>query len=451
MSRSGEPWFTDRIEPVRVKASYKLAIALVAVAMVLLPLLYCAVVAGAAYAWWIYLVVGLPAILDASTNVKVIVLAFTPLVAGATLVFFLFKPLLAPRPPRANRFTLSREEAPGLFSLVEQLCDNLGAPRPIRIDVDVRVNASASLRRGLWSLFSNDLVLTVGLPLVNGLTLRQFTGVLAHEFGHFSQGVGMRLGYLIWMVNLWFARVVFVRDRWDLWLDDWSENAQWWGSSASAGLARLGVRVSRRLLHGLMLAGHRISAILSREQEFDADQSEIRTVGSRTFIETSRRLHVLDLANQWAHSDLNLAWKKGRLGDDVPALILANLRQMRQEQIAEVVAGAMDSTPGMYDSHPPTGQRIAKAEEHIWEGVFQGDGDARELFKDYVELSRRATVDYYRQILPEEFSPEQIAPTAEVAAAGEAEALFSQAGLRYFGGVVWWMKLPDPTAVGTHG
>ncbi len=53
------------------------------------------------------------------------------------------------------------------------------------------VNASAGLRRGLLSLFSHDLVLTIGLPLVQGLSLREFTAVLAHEFGHFRQGGGM--------------------------------------------------------------------------------------------------------------------------------------------------------------------------------------------------------------------------------------------------------------------
>jgi hypothetical protein len=35
---------------------------------------------------------------------------------------------------------------------------------------------------------SRELVLTIDLPLVAGLTLKQFTGVLAHEFGHFSRG-----------------------------------------------------------------------------------------------------------------------------------------------------------------------------------------------------------------------------------------------------------------------
>jgi hypothetical protein len=64
-------------------------------------------------------------------------------------------------------------------------------------------------------MFGNDLVLTIGMPLVAGMSLRQFAGVLAHEFGHFSQGAGMRLSFIIRSINLWFMRVVYERDDWD--------------------------------------------------------------------------------------------------------------------------------------------------------------------------------------------------------------------------------------------
>ena len=55
-------------------------------------------------------------------------------------------------------------------------------------------------------------MLTVGLPLVEGLNVRQLGGVLAHEFGHFAQGSGMCLTYLIRSVNAWFGRVAYQRD-----------------------------------------------------------------------------------------------------------------------------------------------------------------------------------------------------------------------------------------------
>lgn len=63
-------------------------------------------------------------------------------------------------------------------------------------------------------------VVMILLPVLYlGLTARQLAGVIAHEFGHFTQGTAMRLTYLVGQVNLWFARVVYQRDAWDLWLD----------------------------------------------------------------------------------------------------------------------------------------------------------------------------------------------------------------------------------------
>lgn len=64
----------------------------------------------------------------------------------------------------------------------------------------------------------------IGMPLVAGLDMRQFAGVLAHEFGHFSQGVGMRLTYIIRSISHWFTRVVYERDSWDEWLARSTDN-----------------------------------------------------------------------------------------------------------------------------------------------------------------------------------------------------------------------------------
>ena len=103
---------------------------------------------------------------------------------------------------------------------------------------------SASLTHGLWSLFSRNLTLTIGLPLAGGLSMRQLGGVLAHEFGHFAQGAGMKTTYVVRVVSFWFARVVYERDRFDAALENWAK-----GLDLRIGIvlhaARLMVWVSR--------------------------------------------------------------------------------------------------------------------------------------------------------------------------------------------------------------
>ena len=136
------------------------------------------------------------------------------------LTVFLLRPLVAriDRGPQPVRLDPSRE--PVLFDLVERITDAIGAPMPDEILVDSEANASAHLTRGA---FSKGLTLTIGMPLLYGLDMQSLTGVLAHEFGHFTQRVGMRSSTLVHQINYWFHRQVHERDSWDRFVDKWLE------------------------------------------------------------------------------------------------------------------------------------------------------------------------------------------------------------------------------------
>lgn len=131
-------------------------------------------------------------------------------------MLFMLRPLVAAAPKQASLQRLEPEDEPLLFAFVARLCRAVGAPRPHAIHLDCQVNTSASFWRGWLGMFSGRLVLTIGMPLAVGLSLREFAGVLGHEFGHFAQGGGMRLTYIIRSVNHWFTRVVYERDERDM-------------------------------------------------------------------------------------------------------------------------------------------------------------------------------------------------------------------------------------------
>ncbi|MBT6155735.1 MAG: hypothetical protein HOH82_13845, partial [Planctomycetaceae bacterium] len=190
--------FDGDIEPVQVGIGYRLGILLVAFFMLLLPLLYVGIIGLAAYG--VYWHAASNVDMFSGTQGRGVVMVFlvylTPMIIGGILVVFMFKPLFS-RSPHSERWrSLTRDDQPLLFAFVERICDAVGAAHPSRINLDVQVNASASFRRGWLSFLGNDLVLTIGMPLVAGMSTRQFAGVLAHEFGHFSQGAGMRLTYV---------------------------------------------------------------------------------------------------------------------------------------------------------------------------------------------------------------------------------------------------------------
>ncbi len=347
------------------------------------------------------------------------------------MILFMCKPLFARSARRDKPRSLTRRGEPLLFAFVEKLCEAVGAPCPRRIDVDCQVNASASFRRGWLSMLGNDMVLTVGLPLVAGLNLRQFAGVLAHEFGHFTQGWGMRLSYGIRRISFWFTRVVYERDVWDQRLVDWSN--KWnWRLQIVLYLARACVWLTRGVLWALMMVGHAVSGVLLRQMEFDADLHETRLAGSKAFESTCRRLAVLGVATSGAYHDLSNWYRESRLGDDLPRLILANVKQLPPESRKLIDDQIDHSTTGWLDTHPADSQRIARARQAKLPGLFRDERPATELFADFRALSKTVTFDFYKSMLGRAVQISDLHPTERMLARQEGEDAGTRALGRYF-------------------
>ncbi|MEW1590056.1 M48 family metallopeptidase [Micromonospora vinacea] len=78
---------------------------------------------------------------------------------------------------------LTRDQAPELFGLIEEVATAVGAPLPDVVGVDGAINAYAGtvgLRR--------RKVLCLGLPLWGSLTASEQVALLGHELGHFVNG-----------------------------------------------------------------------------------------------------------------------------------------------------------------------------------------------------------------------------------------------------------------------
>ena len=416
--------FRGEIEPVRPTLLYRLGLLVVALAMLMLPLIYLGLIAAAALATLYHAThshVIFRNIGGSGGGAKAAVLLYVgPIIAGGALVVFMVKPLFARSVKPGKIKALDPSKNALLFAFVDGVCRSVGARTPGRIIVDCEVNASASFSRGPLALWSNDLTLTIGLPLVAGLDLRQFSGVLAHEFGHFSQGAGMRLTNIIRAVNYWFARLVYERDDWDAGLERLSASGGW--LSIVGGLARLAIWLLRRVLWALMMVGHAISCFMLRQMEYDADRYETRMVGPEVFAETSRRLAVLGLAAQGAHADLAACWKENRLADDLTRLIAANVSQIPDEIRDRVVHAVETRKTGWLDTHPADADRIASSRADRSPGIFRLGGPATDLFRDFDALSRAVTRQYYRQVLGHAVPSEALTSVDEVVRGQEAVA-----------------------------
>ena len=138
--------------------------------------------------------------------------------AGAAfLTVFMVKGIFFMKHGRANDFEIEVKpaEQPALFEFLHTLADEAGAPRPHRVFLSSRVNASVSYDLTLLNLLlPSKKNLEIGLGVVNTLTLGELKAVLAHEFGHFTQR-SMAVGRWVGTAQQIAAHIVAKRDMLD--------------------------------------------------------------------------------------------------------------------------------------------------------------------------------------------------------------------------------------------
>ena len=93
--------------------------------------------------------------------------------------------LLVQLPPPTGR-VVTAKEAPALFRLLEELQQNLRAPKFDTVMVTPVCNAAVAQRPRLGVFGWSRNYLLLGLPLLDGLTADEMKSVLAHEFAHLS-------------------------------------------------------------------------------------------------------------------------------------------------------------------------------------------------------------------------------------------------------------------------
>jgi len=392
--------FDGPVSRTRVSIFYQLGLVLVTGMMILLPVAYVALVGATAYGVYLY-ATHFAFLLQSFTGgiyffcLKTLVF-LAPLFSGVILVLFMIKPLFARRAGHAQPLAMNPALEQALYAFIAKICDLVGAPMPRRIDLVCELNASAGFRRGAASFFGNDLVLTIGLPLVAGLSLRELAGVIAHEFGHFTQGFGMRLSYIIRRINGWFARLVYQRDAWDLWLEQCGMEADDWRVLIVVNCARLAVGFSRLLLKLLMFLGHGVSCFLLRQMEYDADDYGIKVAGSAAAESATRRLAELGAAAGKAYKEIRTTWNLSRrLPEDFPEYLAVQhtkLPPATRERLQDTLGLARTR---LFDTHPSDGDRIRRARLADAPGVFNLDLPASSLFSHFDIVCKQVTHLHY--------------------------------------------------------
>lgn len=389
-----EAFIADKIPSLPLSWLYRFALGLTAIAMVLLPLIYLGFIGAVAWGLWKWKEIAVE-MMEGKVNFFILLIVATPFLTGLVVICFMLKPLLARRPKQANEHILIPGEHPLLEDFINRVCHAVGAPVPRRIKITADVNAAAGSSGGLFHLLTKRLDLTIGLPIAT-LPLQSFGGIMAHEFGHFAQGGGMALSYVIRSINLWFARVVYERDAWDEQLDDYSTNMGDWRLQIPLLICRFAVWLSRQLLWVLMHIGHYISCFAMRQMEYNADACEAAFSGSRQFARTCREMTMLNIGNSHAMKIAQMALRENQLPKSLPQLAHQRTLSLSQEEQQAIWANVLEAKTSLAATHPSDASRIEAASALNLRGIFSSDLPATVLFTNYESLCEECSVRFYK-------------------------------------------------------
>lgn len=390
--------FSQPITPPRTSILYQLGLLLVAIVMIILPIIYFLLVAAAGWGVYYHATHNYTLISEGHFPGRVrLVLYIGPLIIGSILFLFLMMPFLPrKREKYVPLYLVEMGKEPLFVYFVHRVCDCVGAPRPRRIELIMQPNASAGFRRGFLSFLGRDMQLNVGLPLISGLTVQQLAGVLAHEFGHFRQGGGMRLYYIIETVHSWFAQGVYGGS----WLEEKLSEASEEQSGQAALiilLSQLFIWLTRMFLWILLMFGSAISYFLSRQMEYDADLCQIQVAGSRDFEAVMYAINTMDAAFQKTCYMSMMSWQKRVLVNDLPALTKMEAKDLLNKKKDDIIDHILTADTRLLDTHPAARDRIARARKQNLPGACHIAAKCSALFKDYPLLCKETTWTFFEE------------------------------------------------------
>jgi len=277
--------------------------------------------------------------------------------------------------PRTDKFeapgpTLDHSSHPRLFAELENIADALEEPLPDEVFMIPQANAFVADRGGTLGI-GYRRVMGIGLPLVAIMTRAEFRAVLAHEFAHYYGG-DTRLGPWVYKTRMAMVRAI--------------QNL-----ASMRGWMRIAVA---QLVYGLVFAViaaywklfFRATQLVSRRQEYRADELACHIAGSKALITGLKKVHAANTAfpaywNFEVAPFLSLGYRPP-IAEGFGLFVQApEVSKQIEEHAAKELSQPKTSA---YDSHPPLRDRIAAAKLFEDENRDQMSEPALSLFGDFL-------------------------------------------------------------------
>lgn len=230
---------------------------------------------------------------------------------GLFIFIFLFKFIFkSNKVDRSHLVEIYKTDEPKLFRFIEEIVNEAGTDFPKKVYLSAEVNASVFYDSSFWSMFLPIRKnLQIGIGLVNASTEEEIKGILAHEFGHFSQK-SMKVGSYVYYVNQIIYNMLFDNDSYQKMVRGWS---------SISGLFSFFMMIGVKIIQGIQfILGKNYEYIninylaLSREMEFHADEVAATIAGSLPLKESLLRSDFSDHAFNTV-----LSFYSGKIGENV--------------------------------------------------------------------------------------------------------------------------------------
>lgn len=389
--------FAGKIEPVATTPMYHVSMLLGTIIILLLPLLYLCMIAIVMYGLFYHATESI-VIFKKTRGYVALLIYLTPLAVGSALTVFMLRPLFINWRFHDPDKDLDPNTQPHFYAFVNKICDLVGARRPSMIRITSEVNAYASFRHGASGMFTRQMVLTVGMPLIGCLDTRTLAGILAHEFGHFRQGANMRMTFLNYKVLNWFNAAIHLRGKLDQKLEEWA-NSSHQLIVIPMQVSRAFIWMTRKILAALSYLSARVYYMLCRQGEFDADRYAARLIGSQNFQLIAQEFIRLSMAATAVKDEMNATWHNNQqLVDDYTRAITAEYQNQPadiQETVNKIIA---DGNTHWQNTHPCDRERNENAMREKSSGIFTLAVPASQLFTRFDKYSKDMTFHLYRNI-----------------------------------------------------
>ncbi|MCM8530813.1 MAG: M48 family metallopeptidase, partial [Lentisphaeraceae bacterium] len=333
-----------------------------------------------------------------NSPITTIILEALPAILALFTFFYFFLPLVRSLIP-AKLTVVYKEDEPVFHRYINILCQKLNAKAPKEICVTMEVNAAVCYKHGFFSLFSDSTRLIIGLPLIEGMSVKQLTGILCHEIGHFAQGNARRATYILRVLYIWMIERVLNKSLYEKIIGRLYRPDRFIGFKLIGRILWLVVLVPKAVF--AILAGilHLSSMFLLRQMEYNADLYEAQSAGSESFETTSLEMCYLNVSQDITVSSLQRSYKNNRLSDDMPGLIAASKVILSDKDKSEIHQNMLKRKGKISDTHPSTSKRIKNAMKHNYPGIIQSKSSARHLFNQLETYNKKITLSFYSHVI----------------------------------------------------